>query len=156
MICMKITKCKKYWPQIWANEASHLGISTLFWGPISQLPSRAWLCNPMNCSPLVSSVLSLWSPTWDFPGQNTGVGCHLLLQGIFPIKPASPTLAGRLFTTEPPGKGLVMFCFSIRMQVYGHSFYYFLSTEIHFIYLFECIFWMHSKKFSRVGYEQCK
>ena len=21
---------------------------------------------------------------WDFPGQNTGVGCHFLLQGIFP------------------------------------------------------------------------
>ena len=36
---------------------------------------------------------SLWprglSPTrllcpWDFPGRNTGVGCHFLLQGIFP------------------------------------------------------------------------
>ena len=23
------------------------------------------------------------SPPWDFPGQNTGVGCHFLLQGIF-------------------------------------------------------------------------
>ena len=21
---------------------------------------------------------------WDFPGKNTGVGCHFLLQGIFP------------------------------------------------------------------------
>ena len=23
---------------------------------------------------------------WDFPGKNTGVGCHFLLQGIFPPK----------------------------------------------------------------------
>ena len=24
--------------------------------------------------------------SWDFPGKNTGVGCHLLLQGIFPAQ----------------------------------------------------------------------
>ena len=23
---------------------------------------------------------------WDFPGKDTGVGCHFLLQGIFPIQ----------------------------------------------------------------------
>ena len=23
---------------------------------------------------------------WNFPGKNTGVGCHILLQGIFPIQ----------------------------------------------------------------------
>ena len=23
---------------------------------------------------------------WDFPGKNTGVGCHVLLQGIFPTQ----------------------------------------------------------------------
>ena len=23
---------------------------------------------------------------WDFPGKNTGVGCHFLLQGIFPAQ----------------------------------------------------------------------
>ena len=43
---------------------------------------------------------------WEFPGKNTGVGCHSLLQGIFPtqgIKPASPALAGGFFTSEPPG-----------------------------------------------------
>ena len=44
------------------------------------------------------------------PGENTGVGYHYLLQGIFPTqgsKPMSPTLAGRFFTTEPPGKYLL-------------------------------------------------
>ena len=47
---------------------------------------------------------------WDFPGKSTGVGCHCLLQGNLPdpgINLASlafPTLAGKFFTTEPPGK----------------------------------------------------
>ena len=44
---------------------------------------------------------------WNFPGKNSGVGCHFLLQGDLPhpgIKPASPALAGGFFTTEPPGK----------------------------------------------------
>ena len=46
----------------------------------------------------------LWSTRllclWDFPSKNTGVDCH------FPIEGSSPclALAGRLFTTEPPGK----------------------------------------------------
>ena len=38
---------------------------------------------------------------WDFPGKNTGMGCCFLLQGI---EPTSSALAGRFFTTEPPGK----------------------------------------------------
>ena len=29
---------------------------------------------------------------WDFPGKNTGVGCHFLLQGIFPIQGLNPCL----------------------------------------------------------------
>ena len=46
----------------------------------------------------------------DFPGKNTGVGCHFLLHGICPTQelnlglPASPALAGRFFTTVTPGK----------------------------------------------------
>ena len=33
----------------------------------------------------------LYSP-WNSPGQNTGVGCHALLQGIFPIQGLNPGL----------------------------------------------------------------
>ena len=29
---------------------------------------------------------------WDFPGMNTGVGCHFLLQGIFPTQGLNPGL----------------------------------------------------------------
>ena len=28
--------------------------------------------------------------TWDSPGKNTGVGCHALLQGVFPIQGLNP------------------------------------------------------------------
>ena len=47
----------------------------------------------------------LLSP-WDSPGKNTGVGCHALLQGIFPIQGLNlcllylPALAGGFFTTR--------------------------------------------------------
>jgi len=29
---------------------------------------------------------------WESPGQNTGVGCHFLLQGIFPTQGLNPSL----------------------------------------------------------------
>ena len=29
---------------------------------------------------------------WDFPGKNTEVGCHFLLQGIFPTQGSNPCL----------------------------------------------------------------
>ena len=38
----------------------------------------------MLCPPLIRP--------WDFPGKNTGVGCHFLLQGIFPIQGLNPGL----------------------------------------------------------------
>ena len=30
--------------------------------------------------------------SWDFPGKSTGVGCHFLLQGIFPTQGSNPGL----------------------------------------------------------------
>ena len=32
------------------------------------------------------------SGPWDFPGKNTGVGCHFLLQGIFLAQGLNPRL----------------------------------------------------------------
>ena len=50
---------------------------------------------PMDCSPPGSSVRR------DSPGKNTGVGCHALLQGIFPTEGSSRVsrIAGGLFTS---------------------------------------------------------
>ena len=42
------------------------------------------LCDPVDCSPPGSSVCG------DSPGKDTGVGCHALLQGIFPTLESNP------------------------------------------------------------------
>ena len=69
------------------------------------------LCHPMDYSPPGSSVHEVFQariPEWvampppgDFP-----------IPGIVPM---SPALAGRFFTTEPPGKSMIMFycCYSV-------------------------------------------
>ena len=47
---------------------------------------------------------------WDFPGKNTGVGCHFLLQEIFPTQGLNPGLLHcrqRLLPSEPLGKMLL-------------------------------------------------
>ena len=44
------------------------------------------LCDPMDCSPPGSPVHG------DLPGKNIGVGCHALLQGIFPTQGLKPGL----------------------------------------------------------------
>ena len=43
---------------------------------------------------------------WDFPGKNTGVGCHFLLQGIFPTQGSNPGPHCRqmLLPSKPPVK----------------------------------------------------
>ena len=48
------------------------------------------LCNPMDCSLPGSSVHGIT------PGQNTGVGCHALLQGSFPTQGWNPRLLALL------------------------------------------------------------
>ena len=52
------------------------------------------LRDPMDCSPPSSSVHG------HSPGKNTGVGCHALLQGIFPTQGLNPDshIAGTFFT----------------------------------------------------------
>ena len=47
------------------------------------------LCDPMDCSLPGSSVHR------DSPGKNTGVGCHALLQGVFPTQGSNPDLTHR-------------------------------------------------------------
>ena len=58
-------------------------------------------CDPMDCSPSGSFVYG------DSPGKNTGVGCHALLQGIFPTQGWNPgylALQVDSLWAEPPGK----------------------------------------------------
>ena len=46
--------------------------------------SSPTLCDPMDPSRLLCP--------WDSPGKNTGMGCHSLLQGIFPTQGLNPGL----------------------------------------------------------------
>ena len=57
-------------------------------------------------------TVALQAPPSNFPGKNTGVGYHFLLQGIFStqgLNPEFPALAGGFFTAESQGKpGLLL------------------------------------------------
>ena len=59
---------------------------------IKSFQSCPTLCSPMDCSSWGSSVHG------DSPGKNTGVGCHALLQGIFPTQGSNPHLLCLLHT----------------------------------------------------------
>ena len=51
---------------------------------------------------------------WDFPGLNTGVGCHFLFQGIFPtqgLKPGLPHCRQKLYHLSHQGSPLQMILF---------------------------------------------
>ena len=59
-----------------------------------------------------------------FPVKNTGVGCHFLLQGIFPPQGSNlRLLLGRqiFFTTKPPGKPKQSLQISITIEINKHN-----------------------------------
>ena len=66
------------------------GFSITFWALLSGCclvtQSCLTLCDPMHCSPTGCSVHGT------FPGKNTGVNCHFLLQGIFLTQRSKPGL----------------------------------------------------------------
>ena len=71
------------------------------------LRSCLTFCDLVDCSPPGSSVHG------DSPGKNNGVGCHALLQGIFPTQGSNPCLLCVLhwqassLPPVPPGKPCV-------------------------------------------------
>ena len=93
-------------PTQWSN--SHL----LHWQadslPLSHLgkEERKWSCSVMShslqhCGLQTTRLLC----PWDSPGKNTGVGCHFLLEGIFPTRGSYPGLPLQpdSLLSEPPG-----------------------------------------------------
>ena len=46
----------------------------------------------MDWSSLVTLGTVACQAPWDSPGKNIGVGCHFLLQGIFPTQESNPGL----------------------------------------------------------------
>ena len=72
------------------------------------LQSCPTLCDPLDCSPPGSSVHG------DSPGENTGVGCHALLQGVFQTQGSNRHVLCLLYwqvdylPLVPPGKSLIV------------------------------------------------
>ena len=49
------------------------------------IPGQVWDCVCARSHQPCPSLCNCLSP-WDFPSKNSRVGCHVLLQGIFPIQ----------------------------------------------------------------------
>ena len=103
------------------------------------------LCDPMACSPPGFSVHG------HFPGKNTGVGCHALLQGIFPTQGSKSGLPHckwilhllshlslAFLASESKGflKKFFMYLFAISILFLGEILFQNLNSHLSFIYLF--------------------
>ena len=98
---------ERVWPLAWMS---------LSWFPGSLIRSGHSRAVKVKVKPLshVRLFAIPWTlqPTrllcpWDSPGKNTGVGCHALLQGIFPTQGWNPGLLRcrwMLLPSEPPGQ----------------------------------------------------
>ena len=101
-----LTTQAKYLPGLrlpWSNGGDYSSLTV----KVLVAQSCPTLCDPMDYSPPGSSVHGA------FPGKNTGVGCHDLLQGIFQTQGSNLHLlhllhwqAGSL-PLAPPGKPLL-------------------------------------------------
>ena len=79
--------------------------------PVVLIRARVWrkcqLLNPVWLFATPWTIACQGCP-WDFPGKNTGVDCHSLLQGIFPSQGSNPHLLWLLhyqwilYSLEPP------------------------------------------------------
>ena len=100
------------------------GALVVQWLRLCTSTARAWVqsliselrsCITCCCCYLVSELCPTLQPhglqsarllcPWGFPGKNTGVGCHFLLQGIFPTQGSNPRLLHRQkdsLPTKPP------------------------------------------------------
>ena len=68
---------------------------------------------PTLCDPTDTRLLR----PWDFLGKSTGVGCHFLLQGIFPtqgLNPGLPHCRQTLYCLSPQGSPTQLIFFFLR------------------------------------------
>ena len=77
---------------IHSSANGHLGYFHLL-TTVNNAAMNMCLLSRFSC---VSLIVSLWTVahrllySWDSPGKNTGLGCHALLQGIFPTQGLYP------------------------------------------------------------------
>ena len=82
---------------------------------IKEMKTTCFVYKPLSCHLRVRAYVSaqslscvrLFETSWDFPGQEPEMGCHFLLQWIFPTQALNPHLLPwqtDSFTTASPGK----------------------------------------------------
>ena len=105
-LLFKAQTCGTLWQQLWQTNTLHPLYQQLLLVPalpytqnlIILLPSPwAQHCVLSRISHVQLCATPWTVPTrlfclWDSPGKNTGVGCHALLQGIFPAQGWNPRL----------------------------------------------------------------
>ena len=89
-------------------------------------PSR-----PLSCSPVDCMQLTRFLCPWNFPGKNTGVRCHFLLQGIFQNQGSNHLLCllhwqADSLSLVPPGKP-VFLVYLTEKKMQGGTISYFLN-----------------------------
>ena len=88
---------KRLWLQPWYKRLRitppHTSCCSPVWRRKKLDPILCWpKCGEVSLSPpcadpqLCPTLSTPARQPWDFPGKNTGVGCHFLLQGIFPTQ----------------------------------------------------------------------
>ena len=99
------------------------------------------LWDPMECSPPGSSVHG------NSPGKSTGVGCHSLLQEIFPTQGSNPGLphCRQIVYLQPPREAQLRCCvtsqflwlFHWQLYVPNHYFFFFFSQKLQSMFWFK-------------------
>ena len=104
---LKVLEFSKWWEQ---QRCLLLGLHACV--RAKSLQSWPTLCNPIDCIPPYRLYPTRVLCPWNSSGKNTGVGCLVLLQGIFPTHGGIKRLlcllhwqAGSL-SLAPPGKPL--------------------------------------------------
>ena len=117
----------------------------------------------LSCFSKIPLFVTLWpvahQTPWDFPGKNTGVGCHALLQGIFPTQEWNPQLLGPLhcqvgsLPLKPPGKPYT-YVFSVVSNICNLMAFSPAGTSVHGILQARILQWVpisYSRESSKLG-----
>ena len=111
--CATVHEVRKCWIQLdnWTMTTTMWGVSIRCNMLTSSYKIFTKCVHVCVCVCESHSVMSSCLPSrllspWDFPGKNIAVGCHLLLQGIFPIQGTNPGLlhCRQTLPSETPGK----------------------------------------------------
>ena len=106
-----------------ADQCAYKRRSSPYWSPsFPGAQPSSWhvysVCTYVcACSVVSDSSETPWTVAakllcpWNSPGKNTGVGCHFLLQGVFPTQGSIPCLLcwQWILSTEPLGSPLGMY-----------------------------------------------